>query len=94
MALLTKGNQRLYLMERMKPFNACPTLLELFYRSTAESVVTSNSLCHFGSLKEQDKARLSKITKTDCYQADWQTCPRPPGTLRGESSQTPGGHPV
>ena len=64
MALLTKGNQRLYLMERMKPFNACPTLLELFYRSTAESVVTSNSLCHFGSLKEQDEARLSKITNT------------------------------
>ena len=39
-------------------------LLELFYKSTVESVVTFNSLCHFGGLKEQDKARLSKITKT------------------------------
>ena len=29
-----------------------------------QSVVTFNSLCHFGSLKEQDKARLSKVTKT------------------------------
>ena len=39
-------------------------MLELFYRSTVESVVTFDSLCHFGSLKEQDKARLSKITNT------------------------------
>ena len=64
LAHLKKGNQRLYFMKKLKSFSVCPRLLELFYRSTAESVVTFNSLCHFGSLKEQDKARLSKITKT------------------------------
>lgn len=47
LALLKKGNQRLYFMKRLKLFNACPKLLELFYRSTVESVVTFNSLCHF-----------------------------------------------
>ena len=57
-------------MKKLKSFSVCPKLLELFYRSTAESVVTFNSLCHFGSLKEQDKARLSKITKTATALAD------------------------
>ena len=67
---LKMGNQRLYFMKKLKSFSVCPKLLELFYRSTAESVVTFNSLCHFGSLKEQDKARLSKITKTATALAD------------------------
>ena len=39
-------------------------LLEMFYRSMVESMVTLNGFCHFGSLKEQDKARLPKATKT------------------------------
>ena len=64
LALLKKSNQRLYFMKRLKSFNVCPKLLQLFYRATVESVVTFNSLCHFGSLKEQDEARLSKVTKT------------------------------
>ena len=85
---LKMGNQRPYFMKKLKSFNVCPRLLELFYRSTAESVVTFNSLCHLGSLKEQDKARLSKITKTAT-----RLIGRPPGSLRGESSKAPGGHP-
>ena len=64
MAHLKKGNQRLYFMKKLKSFSVCSKLLELFYWSTAESVVTFNSLCYLGSLKEQDKARLSKITQT------------------------------
>ena len=64
MALLTKGNQRLYLTKRPKSFNVCPNLLELFYTSIVEFVVTFNSLCQFGSLEEHDMARLSKVTKT------------------------------
>ena len=64
LVLLKKGNQPLYFMKKLKSFSVCPKLLELFYKSTVESVVTFNSLCHFGGLKEQDKARLSKITKT------------------------------
>ena len=59
-ALLKKGNQRLYLMKKLKSFNVCPKLLEVFYRSAVESVVTFNSLCHFGSLKEQDKANCPR----------------------------------
>ena len=41
-----------------------PKLLELFYRATVESVLTFNGLCFHGCLKEQDKERLSKVTKT------------------------------
>ena len=69
LALLKKSNQRLYFMKRLKSFNVCPKLLQLFYRATVESVVTFNSLCHFGSLKGQDKAR--------------QGCPRSPRLLAG-----------
>ena len=64
LALLKKGNQRLYFMKKLKSFSVCTKLLELFYKSTVESVATFNSLCHFGGLKGQDKARLSKIIKT------------------------------
>ena len=55
-----RGNQRLYLMKKLKSFSVCPKLLEVFYRSTAETVVTFNSLCHFGSLREQDKANCPR----------------------------------
>ena len=39
-------------------------LLELFYHTTVESIVTFNSLCFCGSLKEHDRPRLSRIMKT------------------------------
>ena len=61
LALRPKGNQRHYFMERLKSFSVCSKLLELFHRST---VVKFNSFCHFTSLKEQDRAGLSKVTKT------------------------------
>ena len=64
MALLKRGNQRLYFLKKLKAFGVCPKLLELFYKATTESVATFNILGHFGSLKEHDKARLSRITKT------------------------------
>ena len=53
LALLKEANQRLYFMKRLKSFNVCSKLLELFYRSTVESVMTVTSPCHFSSLKEQ-----------------------------------------
>ena len=61
LALLKLGNgQRLYLMKKLKSFSVCPKLLGVFYRSTVESVVTFNSLCHFGSLRKQDKANCPR----------------------------------
>ena len=63
-AMLKRGNQRLFFLKKLKAFHVCPKLLELFYRATVESVLTFNSLCFFGSMKEHDKARLEKIPKT------------------------------
>ena len=63
-AMLKRGNQRLFLMKKLKAFHVCPKLLELFYRATVEPILTFNSLCFFGSMKEHDKARLAKIPKT------------------------------
>ena len=33
-SLLKKGNQRMYFMKKLKSFNVCPKLLQLFYRAT------------------------------------------------------------
>ncbi|XP_076461736.1 uncharacterized protein LOC143294190 [Babylonia areolata] len=63
-SLLRRGNQRLFYMKKLKAFHVCPKLLELFYRTTVESILTFNSLCIFGAMKEHDKARLAKIPKT------------------------------
>ena len=63
-AIVKRANQRLYFMRRLNSFQVSRRLLELFYKATVESVLTFNSLCFFGSLREHDKARLSKITKT------------------------------
>jgi len=63
LALLKKGNQRLYFLKKLKAFGVGPRPLELFYKATTESVAAFNILCHFGSLKEHDRARLSRITK-------------------------------
>ena len=47
------------------------------------------------SLRQPQRTGQGKTVQDhqDCQQADWQTCPRPPGTLWGESSKVPGGHP-
>ena len=67
LAILKKGNQRLCFIKKLKSFSVCPKLLQLFYRSTVESVITFSSLCHFGSLKERTR----------------QDCPRSPRLLPG-----------
>ena len=62
-ALVKRGNQRMYFLRRLRSFGVGPRLLELFYRATVESVLTFNGLGFHGSLTEQDKAQLSRITK-------------------------------
>jgi hypothetical protein len=63
-AVFRRANQRLYHLRKLNTFQVGARLLELFYKATVESVLTFNSLCFYGSLKEHDKARLSKVTKT------------------------------
>ena len=63
-ALVGKGQQRLHFLRKLRSFNVCPKILELFYTSTVQSVLTFNSLGHFGSLREVDLGRLTKLTRT------------------------------
>ena len=50
-------------MKKLKPFKVNPELLELFYHTTTESIVTYSNLCFYSSLKK-DTAKLSKVTRT------------------------------
>ena len=47
------------------------------------------------SLRQSQRTGQGKTVQDhqDCYLADWQTCPTPPGTLQDESSKASGGHP-
>ena len=63
----------------------------------ADNVQTFSSADIFG-FSAASKNRTGQIKAVqghqDCKQADWQTCPRPPGTLRSKSNQTPGGQSI
>ena len=63
MFTVPKISQRLYFPKRLKSFNACPKLLELFYRHVLSGVsgdIQQRLTLH----QKRDKARLSKVTNT------------------------------
>ena len=62
--LLKKPNLRLFSLKKLKSFKVNPELLELFYYTATEFIVTYNSLCFYSSLKKTDTAKLSKVTRT------------------------------
>ena len=63
-ALVKKGHQRLHFLKKLRRFKVNPIILQLFYTSTVQSVITFNSLCFFDSLGEGDVDRLAKLTRT------------------------------
>ena len=62
-ALVKKGHQRLHFLKKLRSFKVNPAILQMFYTSTVQSVITFNSLCFFGSLGEGDVSKLTKLTR-------------------------------
>ena len=54
----------MFFLKRLKSFKVKTELLELFYHTTTESIVTYSNLCFYSSLKKTDTAKLSKVTRT------------------------------
>ena len=60
---MKKTNQRLFFLKILKSFKVNAELLELFYYTATEFIVTYNSLCFYSCLKRTDTAKLSKIKR-------------------------------
>ena len=76
------------LHEEAAVFQHLPQVLGAVLQVNSESVIQKPL-----SLLQPQRTGQGKTFQDhqDCYQADWQTCPRPPGTLQGKSSKAPGG---
>lgn len=61
--LVSKGNQRMYLLRKLKSFNVKAEVLELVFTSMVNSVITHNSVTWFGNLNKYNIQKLDRITK-------------------------------
>jgi hypothetical protein len=60
-AVSKKANQRLFFLRKLRQFKVSPQILQLFYQSTIQSVLTFNQLCYQSSTKKADMERLGKV---------------------------------
>ena len=63
-AVVSKGNQRLHFLRKLRKFNVGENILNLFYRATIESVLTFNSLCYYNQITVANSDRLARIVKS------------------------------
>ncbi len=59
--LCKKGQQRLYCLRKLRSFNVDRTLMELFYKSYIEPVLSFSISCWFGNLSVKHKNALNRI---------------------------------
>jgi len=62
-AICKKGQQRLYCLRKLRSFNIDKTLMELFYKSYIEPVLSFSISCWFGNLSVKYKNSLNKLVK-------------------------------
>ena len=63
-SLVKKSNQKMFYLRKLRAFKVSTKILQRFYQAAVESVVTYNCLCFYGNLRETDKNRLKKLTRT------------------------------
>ncbi len=59
--LCKKGHQRLYCLRKLRSFNVDRTMMELFYKSYIEPVLSFSISCWFGNLSVKHKNALNRI---------------------------------
>ena len=62
-AIYKKGQSRLYFLRRLRSFNVCSKLLEMFYQSVVASVLFYAVVCWGGSTKKKDAGRLDRLVR-------------------------------
>lgn len=58
-----RGQQRIYLLRKLKSFNVCNKVMCMFYQSFIESLSTFSFICWFHSLCVKDRNSLNSIVK-------------------------------
>ena len=59
-----KAQQRLFFLRRLKKFGLCRKILELFYRSTIESILTFSIAVWYGTSTQQQRKKLDRVVRT------------------------------
>ncbi|KAI3367896.1 hypothetical protein L3Q82_026726, partial [Scortum barcoo] len=61
--LYGKTQNRLYFLRRLRSFNICSKLLQMFYQSVVASVLFYTVVCWGGSISKKDTSRLDKLIR-------------------------------
>ena len=61
-AIAKKGQQRLYFLRKLNSFSVDKTVMNLFYKSFIESILTFSFICWFRNLTIKQKKSLERIT--------------------------------
>ncbi|KAI3351311.1 hypothetical protein L3Q82_005856 [Scortum barcoo] len=62
-AIYKKGQSRLFFLRRLRSFNVCRTMLQMFYHSVVSSVIFYSVVCWGSRLKTVDTKRLNKLIR-------------------------------
>ena len=53
--ICSKGQQRVFFLRKLNQFNVNKSLMDKFYRSFIESILTFSMVCWYGNLNEKTK---------------------------------------
>ena len=62
-AVFKKGQSCLYFLRRLRSFNVCRTMLQMFYHSVVSSVILYAVVCWGSRLQAADANRLNKLVR-------------------------------
>ena len=62
--IVTKAQQRLFFLRRLKSFGVSKRILTKFYRAVVESVLTFSITVWYGNTTNKDRVRLNRIVRT------------------------------
>ena len=62
-AVYKKGMSRLYFLRKLRSFNVCSKMLEIFYQSVVASAIFFAAVCWGSSIRASNTNRLDKIIK-------------------------------
>ena len=62
-AVYKKGMSRLYFLRKLRSFNVCSKMLEIFYQSVVASALFFAVVCWGNSIRASDTNRLNKLIK-------------------------------
>ena len=55
--------QRLYFLRKLKSFKVDHLILQMFYKSVVQSILTFCLICVFGNMRSLDQAKLGRVVK-------------------------------